>query len=73
MSTPSFTLQTFGQTLIGKLPDNIRALLQGNQNARLLKNADVILLVYEDKLYNLGNAQWCSIQLSDEKSLFGRN
>ncbi len=70
MSTPSFTLQTFGQTLIGKLPDNIRALLQGNQNARLLKNADVILLVYEDKLYNLGNGQWRSVHQSDEKSLY---
>ncbi len=69
MSTSSLSLQSIGQSLLTRLPPSISTLLQGNAAARLLKKADAILLVFEDKLYNLSNGQWRSIQTSAEQHL----
>ena len=68
MSTFSSVINTYAQTVLDKLPASVSGLLQGNSAARLLKQVDAVLMVFDDKLYDLNNGAWRSLTLDGEKS-----
>jgi len=67
MSTFSSDILKYAQTLRDKLPASVSGLLQGNSAARLLKQVDAVLMVFDDKLYDLNNGAWRSLLVDDAK------
>ena len=43
-------------------------MLQGGSTSRLLKKVDVVLLVFDDRLYDLSNASWRTLKTEQGKS-----
>lgn len=68
MSTFSSVINTYAQAVLDKLPVSVSGLLQGNSAARLLKQVDAVLMLFDDKLYDLNNGAWRSLTIDDEKS-----
>jgi hypothetical protein len=49
------------ETLSGSLPAGLKNLLQINARGQLLRQINTVLMVHEDKLYDLSNGRWCSL------------
>jgi len=61
MTLETANTRAWFESRIGNLPTGLKNLLHINARGQLLRQINTVLLVYEDRLYDLGNARWCSL------------
>ena len=54
----SITMNNWQQALKERLPGNLKTLFQANARAQLLRQVNTVLLVYDERLYDLSNGSW---------------
>ncbi|MDO8271831.1 MAG: hypothetical protein Q7U82_07890 [Gammaproteobacteria bacterium] len=54
----SITTHNWQQALKERLPGSLRTLFQANARAQLLRQVNTVLLVHDDRLYDLSNGSW---------------
>ncbi len=54
----SMTMHHWQQTLKERLPGSLRSLFQANARAQLLRQVNTVLLVYDERLYDISNGSW---------------
>lgn len=62
MSARPPTMQTLTDALLSRLSPRVAGMLQANARSRLMKRVDTVLMLYQDRVYQIGNGSWQSIR-----------
>lgn len=68
MSSASEKLQSSITALLARLSPRVLDLFQVNTQSRLLKSVDTVLLVFDERLYDLSNCAWRSLAPAAEQT-----
>ena len=69
MMSMSSSAEHWRQRLYESLPANLKTWAQAGTRAHLLKQVNCVLMVHDDRLYDLSNGAWRSLQQGIESAM----